>query len=471
MNPQFHPSDPERDAAGEPAVREPYYAALSALVTRAQQNRAEMSRLHAERAELCAEAVALVAERVAQRAAARAAGKKDNQGIGDDIPLREVIAELGAALRVSDQTLRIWLGDGSALVQNYPATLEALRSGEVDERHASAIIDGGSGVTADNRAEYERRALEAAAELTAPALRDTARVIAARLQPDLVASRQQAAHENRRVRTYSLEDGLARLQADGPAALVLAMFDRLTQLAESIEDDPDAEPVPNDNTTPDTIPDPDESAPTASDERSRDQLRFDILSDIVLTATPTGHGDPDALGSIRGSVSVTIPVLTLAGLDDDPSVLAGHGPIDPDTARRIAGAASGWDRILTHPVTGIPVAVDRYRPSAEQRRFLIARDHHCRWPGCRRVDTHCDADHTIAYSDGGRTTAENLGLFCRRHHRLKHSSPWGIRQLGAGTLEFTSPTGRTYLNNAPPELEFVPPRWQTAYDPLDPAPF
>ena len=46
--------------------------------------------------------------------------------------------------------------------------------------------------------------------------------------------------------------------------------------------------------------------------------------------------DADAgLAAVRAMVQVTIPVLTLAGLDDDPAVLAGHGPIDAETARAL----------------------------------------------------------------------------------------------------------------------------------------
>ena len=78
------------------APLDPHWAELSSLVTRVAANRTEMSRLHAERAEMCAEALELVARRVAQRQAAR-----PGRELGDSIPLREVLAELAAALRVA----------------------------------------------------------------------------------------------------------------------------------------------------------------------------------------------------------------------------------------------------------------------------------------------------------------------------------------------------------------------------------
>ena len=494
MSCQFSPSDPDETpgetpelpghsaagaagAAGSPADEprqvEPFWAELSALVSRATQNRAAMSLLHAQRAEICAEAVALVADRVLQRAAAR--GRSATTEFGDEIPLREVIAELGAALRVSDQTLKAWFGDGDALVHTYPDTLDALRGGRIDERQASAIIDGGHGLDEEHRTAYQEQVLAAADEQTAPALRETARIIAARLQPDVVEIRQKAAHERRRIRAYSLDDALARLQIDGPAALVFAMYDRATEMAELVEHDAADEAKATAATVAaatgatsagDGSADSNAGTEAGADDRTRDELRFDIVADLLLTSTPTGHGDPDLLSSIRGSVQVTVPALTLAGLDNEPALLAGHGPIDSDTARAIAGTAPGWDRILTHPTSGIPLAVDRYRPTAEQKRLLKARDHHCRWPGCRRPVAHCDDEHNIPHAEGGQTCMCNMCEFCRRHHVLKHASLWHIENHGDGTIQFTSPTGRTYLNNAPPVLQHVPPRWMKPYEPF-----
>lgn len=89
---------------------DPHWVELSALVTRAESNRAEMARLLAERAEFCADALDLVAARVAQRDAAR-----PGREIGDTIPLREVTAELATALRVGERTISAWLGDLSLI--------------------------------------------------------------------------------------------------------------------------------------------------------------------------------------------------------------------------------------------------------------------------------------------------------------------------------------------------------------------
>src|SRR5690606_16327595 len=140
---------------------------------------------------------------------------------------------------------------------------------------------------------------------------------------------------------------------------------------------------------------PDTAAPAlacgrapAAPPRTLDQIRADILADTLLTAAPSAHADddrPTRPGPIRRPVRVTIPLATLAGVSDEPALLDGTGPIDSELARRIAGAAPGWDRVFTDACTGLPVGVDRYRPSAELKRYLHARDERCRFPGCRRA--------------------------------------------------------------------------------------
>lgn len=39
---------------------------------------------------------------------------------------------------------------------------------------------------------------------------------------------------------------------------------------------------------------------------------------------------------------------------------------------------------------------------------------------------------------------------CQRHHSMKQFTAWKVRQLEHGVLEWTSPTGRVYLENPPP---------------------
>lgn len=480
------------------------WGALDDLVTRVVDTRRQIAALQAQEAGLLAEAVDLVIARTAER---RAEGRKTET----DLALREVTSELGAAMRLSDRTVQARMSDASTLTVMFADTYQAWQAGAIDAGHVSAIIDAGAPLSEDEaRAIYERIVLDAAAHETPPRLRAIARVVAARVAPETSEDAHRRARTHRKVRLIDLGEGMARLLADLPATLAYAIYDRLTQMAHTLTTTPDvdagdaadarggtgrddaaaeqaapeiggehaadstlmtAEPAADPgsvrlvtgamrtdraNASDDSGETTDTSDADDTDPRCMDELRADILADLLLTTLPTGHGTGDALDAITAHVQITLPVLTAAGVGNEPALLAGHGPIDADTARRLAADAPGWDRVMYHPHTGAPLAVDRYRHSEQLRRFLRVRDEHCRFPGCTQPPWRCDLDHTIDAAHGGPTSACNLANLCRRHHTVKHATPWTVRQLRHGILEWTSITGRRYTDRPAPTVQFVP---------------
>ena len=462
------------DTAGAPEF------ALDHLVSRVVRTRAEIARMQADEAALLAEAAGLVLRREQDR---RDAGKRAPH----DLPLREVTSELGAAMRLSDRAVQERISTASTLVDSFAQTFVSLREGRIDLAHATAIIDAGAGLADPTlRAEYERIVLDAAQFETPHRLRAIARVVAARIDPEMVAELQSSARGARRVRVIDMGDGMARLLADLPAVLAHAIHDLLTQMAHEVREaarEADAAQIVETAETayggetaesgelggddgrivtvtgPALHGAPADSEPRR-DDRTMDELRADILADLVLTSSPSAHGEGDALSMIRAHVQVTVPVLTAAGQSDEPALLAGYGPIDRETAQQLAAGAPGWDRVMFHPHTGATLAVDRYRPSAELRRFLRVRDERCRFPGCTQRPWRCDLDHTLDHALGGETRECNLAHFCRRHHTVKHATGWKVRQLGHGTLEWISLTGRKYIDRPPSLVQFVPSRQQ-----------
>ncbi|MBK0418468.1 DUF222 domain-containing protein [Leucobacter sp. CSA1] len=156
-----------------------------------------------------------------------------------------------------------------------------------------------------------------------------------------------------------------------------------------------------------------------------------------------GHGDDSA-------------ARTAVGEPFDPPHLVGYGPIDAASARRLAARAPHWEEISVHPLTGDVLSVDRYRASEQMRRFLGARDLHCRFPGCRAPIARCDLDHTVDAALGGETSTANLAHLCRGHHTLKHHTGWRVKQQAGGVLEWSSPTGRSYTEKPPSRVMFRP---------------
>ncbi len=469
------------------------WRALDALVTELEDAHRAVAEAQAREARLFAAALDLALERAAEQ---HAAGLRRRSRA--DLPLREVAAEIAAAFRLSDRAVQRRMGEASTTVTDYPDVLASWEHGKIDAAHVAAILDGGTGIDPELRSTYETRVLAAAETETAGRMKSIARIIAARIDPESAARRQAAAKAGRNIRVIDLPDDMARLIADLPATLTYAIYDRLTRMATNVEDAPSHDTVVADGawldaeTEPsvdeqrtrqaaheDPVPPRDQprdrnvvrviTGPTADagggkhhevataghllGTRTMDQKRADLLTDLLLAGAPVAHGA--GLDAIRGEVAITVPVLTLAGVGNQPALLAGYGPVDADTARRLAANAPGWDRVMTDPYTGAVLGVDRYRKNNDLERHLRARDERCRCPGCVRLARGTDVDHTVDAAHGGPTEHTNLAHLCRRHHTLKHDTAWRVRQLPGGVFEWTGPTGRTYRDRPPGVVTFV----------------
>jgi len=451
----------EAEDGGFAAVRAaafpvPEQSVVFALVGAVASTRASEGALHAFEAVALTNLVAVAHDRAAM---ARADGRDH------ELPMREIAAEVGAALRISDRTAQRTLSDAVTLTTAFPATHQALSEGRVSRSHVSVIIEAGAAIGDDeSRGRYEREVLPRAEAESAGRLRPIARLLAERAHPTSIEDRHRRARRDRNVVVTDADDGMALLSTYLPAALAHGIMDRLTQMAHAVRQaEKDAEAVgggvldgfasllsDSGDSAHSSVP---ERAVETESPRSIGELRADLLSDLLLTGAPSAHGD--GLAAITAHVQVTVPVLTLAGASDDPALLAGHGPVDLDTARRLAATAPGWDRVLTHPFTGSVLGVDRYRPSGELRRFLRIRDQHCRFPACRMPPWRSDVDHTVDAAHGGPTCEDNLATLCRRHHTLKHHTAWRVKQRSGGVLHWTSPSGRTYTDTPERTLLFV----------------
>ena len=126
------------------------------------------------------------------------------------------------------------------------------------------------------------------------------------------------------------------------------------------------------------------------------------------------------------------------------------GPIPGSTARRIACDAS----IMRVVMAGRSEPLDAGRRTPvippSMRRAVVVRDRTCRFPGCDRPQTWCDAHHVKHWADGGPTAMGNLLLLCRPHHRLIHRPRSFTFELLDGRPVFRRPDGSILDDRAPP---------------------
>ncbi|MDY0983323.1 DUF222 domain-containing protein [Microbacterium sp. CFBP9023] len=423
---------------------------------------------------------------------------------------RSMVAEYSAAGHIPKGSVEYAFTDARTLTRTLPAVQAAFSVGSIGVRHvreivrASEIVDDAirdGRVDAETMSVYEAAVLVVAENDTAPRTKTHARQVAAALVGETVVEQHRRAAAERCVTVKSVGDGLAALTAILPEWVAVAISDRLTQMARHItrtrnEQEPILEPLDEpegslylDDLSPDDpryesyfdtgviaadgtfVTDPlaglidpmaDPSSPDiehlSGDARTFDQMRADVLADLLLTADPseaTGTG----LENISARIQVTVAASTLAGEDDRPAELDGHGPLDPDVARGLAGHRTGWARLFLD-AQGLVTETDSYSPTEPMRRFLRARDQHCRFPGCRMPVHRCEVDHNHDHARGGRTRVDNLSHFCTTHHSLKHPDiherhRWTARQTSDGSLTWTSPLGREYVDPPRRRVMFV----------------
>lgn len=338
-----------------------------------------------------------------------------------EFAVRAAVADVAARLRLSEPGVRARGHRARVLQERCPQLWERCVSGAVSEQNMATAALLADTLPVDDReawASFDAAAAPAAASLAPGRFRTRARTIRERVHPESLENRHARSREDRDVQLTPELDGMSQIVALVPADKGARLMQTLNAAAAHL-------------------------AGIDGETRTLAQLRADVLCDLVPPDAPGGAGKP--------AVAVTVPVLTLLGRSDEPATLDGYGPIDIDTARRLAGEASSWTRILTHPIDGTVLDLDRttYRVPAALRRWLGVRDPVCIFPGCGRAATDCDIDHRTAWAHGGRTAADNTAPLCRSHHRVKHETLWHCREE-SGDLVWVSPTGLRSGVDPPP---------------------
>ena len=88
-------------------------------------------------------------------------------------------------------------------------------------------------------------------------------------------------------------------------------------------------------------------------------------------------------------------------------------------------------------------------PTDAQRREVMRRDRHCRFPGCANV-TFTNVHHLDPWIPHSRTDIDNLVLLCVHHHHRVHSRQWTLSGDANGEIIFVGPTGPAMTSRPSP---------------------
>ena len=362
--------------------------------------------------------------------------KAESMWSGVDDSERE---EIAAALRLSSGTAQNRIDVARTLLNYLPNTCAALANGEISAAHASVIAREsaaviGKGLSAAAIEVIELKAISHAEFHTPVQVANKVRGTIARLSPEIFEAASEHARDCRKVTMYSEPDGMATIVALLPAAdaqTVMLAIDALARHESEINGG-------------------DVSISPLDDERNLDMNRADALTSLAATFLAN---NVDSYKPHRRPVTVnlTIDLPTLLGLSENPGILAGYGAIPASVARELA-ADGKWKRFITDPVSGelLNLGRETYEPPQALIDFLTARDRTCRFPGCRQPARVGDIDHAKSWDTGGETSISNLGVLCRRHHRMKTHGGWELKSRGDGSCTWTSPTGKIYQVPARP---------------------
>ncbi|MBT2518342.1 DUF222 domain-containing protein [Streptomyces sp. ISL-90] len=122
---------------------------------------------------------------------------------------RSVTAELATALHVPERTMERHISEAWALSTTLPATLRAMRNGQISPRHAAVIVQETDDLDDDPglRARLDERLALIAAGTTAATLRRRARSLRDELRIESIAARHRAARAECRVELETERDG------------------------------------------------------------------------------------------------------------------------------------------------------------------------------------------------------------------------------------------------------------------------
>ena len=389
-----------------------------------------------ERVELVAELERLKGAASATQARAVHSLAESRAGVAPRDAMRSVGSEVALARRESPSRGDRFVRLSRALVMELPGTLAALSKGVIGEWHAIEVAQQSAMLTAQDRAELDRRLGPVLGRLSPQAAGRAARRVAAELDAAAVTRRWERAAGSRRVSIRAAGDGMAYLTVLAPGHEAVGAYAALKDHASSVVSGQRPEEPADGRRTGAVMAD---TATRLLSGRAASQVQPVEVHLVMTDRSLLGMGDRNR------SVS-------------EPARVPGHGSVPAPVAQgwvRDAAEASVWlRRVFTTPDGRDLVAMDSRRRIFPRllRRMLVLRDDVCTTPWCDAPIAH--ADHTRPVRDGGPTDWRNGSGKCARCNHTKEAPGWRVRvaRQTPRELEVRTPLGRLYRSQPPPLL-------------------
>ena len=269
-----------------------------------------------------------------------------------------------------------------------PKTWAAFTAGRIDAYRVSLIGAAAHKLSDDDMSfiELDYKLADYAATHTGSQLRAKLNRFIARIEPDHAAARARAEHARRGVWVTHDDDGMSNLTAWLSTIDAVRIMGTITTRAKG----------------------------EAAEGRTFDAICADVFVDQMLT-TPDGQR---AGGAVIG---VTIPVTTLAGLDEQPGVsFDGHFTLPADLIRDLAQEPGTlFHRIITDPLGHILDITELGRfPSPSSASPSRSKTAPAGSPPAHDPPKPATWTTRLPHPRGP-TTGANLAPLCRRHHNMK----------------------------------------------------
>jgi len=389
----------------------------------------DLTRLAADEVRLAQLHVSLLAGEIARRSAPELGHSGLAQRTGHRTP--EEMVRVTTGTRVADARTAVRVG--TAVGGETPTPLgDAVLSGRVSVAVADAVRTGlgrvGGGISQADLDIAAGRLLPRLDGLDADRAAREARAVRDALDLDGIADREEARRQQRSFRLGRRPDGMgyAHWILDPETfALVSDVYDRITsprrhepRFQSDTEREHDAQEAEH---------------PALEDDRTPEQRASDTIAELLRqgAAADTSQLLSDEPVGVR-------MIVTARTLNDrhGQGWIEGH----PDAVsvatieRRACTAGTITLTVDGHPDNaGQPLNLGRERRlfTRAQRLALTARDGGCRWPGCERPPSWCEAHHIHHWHrDHGKTDIADGILLCRHHHLLAHNNGWEIERAG-----------------------------------------